>query len=153
MKDEWILQQFVSRISFLLLKLTTQAKGNISVYKQRPEHLWNSWNISWELCGRIQHYPVYLLGESLSNIVCLGNREASCYFWTGALMLFDTGWHGDGGGCLSSKHLQVMDDEYLWEEVEKNDSIPTKTFVKESLEWEMLTSLVGTRWRVGLSKG
>lgn len=38
-----------------------------------------------------------------------------------------------------------MDDEYLQEEVGKNDSIPTKTSVKESLEWEMLTSLVGTR--------
>lgn len=89
-KGEWILQQFVSRICFLLLNLATQAKGN-SVYKQRPEHLWNSWNISWELYGRIQSDPaLYLLGESLSNIVCLGNREASCFFWTGALALVDT---------------------------------------------------------------
>lgn len=96
-KGEWTLQQFVSRISLLLLKLTTQAKGN-SVYKQRPEHLWNSWNISWELWKNPELSSAqYLLGESLSNIVCLGNREASCYFWTGALMFFDTGWHGDGG--------------------------------------------------------
>lgn len=123
-----------------------QAKGTISIYKHRPEHLWNSWSILWEL-GALVLSSVFIQRKAFQTLVCLGNSEAGCVSkqecWD-SLTLVDRVMVGF---CLSSKHLQVM-----WWSVslgrggKKNCSKHTKTFLKAAVEWEMLTSLLGTRW-------